>query len=126
MLRQRMNESRKEMDEIRDRIVTLKMVLEEDAQARANSARRETLNQIMERRRAMLPQPSQQQPSGEHSFIGLHMQKLLFSPLPLCQLRQAYLHRALLEAQTLEVVTVVRLTKLCCMLLSCWMLRQKD
>lgn len=78
LLRERMNESRKEMDAVKERIVTLKQVLEDDVRARNNASRAETINQIIERRRALLPN-THQQPSGEQYCTLMFM---CFTPYP--------------------------------------------
>lgn len=117
LLRQHMNQSRRDIDEIKERISTLEQVLQDDIRARDHAQHEETIHQIAERRRSMLPQTQQQQSLGEN-----------LSLYPICitvilnlrhQLRQAIGHM-------LTVVTVVRQMRRYCMLLSCLMFRHKD
>jgi hypothetical protein len=61
-----MNESRRDIDEIKECMSTLEQVLQDDIRARDHAQHAETIHQIVERRRSMLPQTQQQQSLGEN------------------------------------------------------------
>ena len=92
-----MNQSRRDIDEIKERISTLEQVLQDDIHARDHAQHEETIHQIAERRRSMLPQTQQQQSLGEN-----------LSLYPICitvilnlhhQLRQAIGHISFMTMQ---------------------------